>query len=127
MGARPMLRPVVVAVAGGMGLAGTALAAAGAHLDGGALTRLAAEFLLIHAAALLGLAVLAGGSGWAGRLYGVSACLLGAATIVFSTDLALAGLLNWRPFAPAAPLGGTGLLVGWLGVVAGAIADWREP
>lgn len=125
MAARPTLRPIIVAVAGCMGLAGTALAAADAHLGGGTLTRLAAEFLLIHAAAMLGLAALAGGGGRGALWFLLSAGLLGAATTIFSADLALAGWFDWHPFPPAAPLGGMGLVLGWFGVVTAAVMEWR--
>lgn len=51
---------LLIVLAGLSGLAGVALSAAGAHATGGSNLEIAGRFLLIHAAALVGLAALAG-------------------------------------------------------------------
>ena len=103
-----------VACAGLLGAAGVMVGAAGTHHDGGELTRIASEFLLIHAA------VIAAGSAVAMILPRPSALwvavlgLLTVGTVLFSGELAIAGLIDWRPVPLAAPAGGLCLIAGWL-------------
>lgn len=104
---------VLVAIAGLMGSAGVVIAAAGAHLGGGDMARTAADFLLIHAALLLAASAwVRVGAGGSGVL--IAALVLAASTCVFSADLALAALGGERPLPLAAPVGGFGMIVGWL-------------
>ena len=104
-----------------MGAAGVALAAAAAHREGDSgLARTAAQFLILHAAALLGLAALLSqfvGNGL-GRALLVCSIGLGCATILFSGDLAARALAGGRLFPMAAPIGGTGMILFWLGLAA---------
>ena len=116
---------VLVIAAGLLGAAGVGLAAASAHHGGGDITAIGATFALLHAAAILAL------TGVAAVRPGLAAGLLVAAgamtfgTALFSGDLALAGLADWRPWPQAAPIGGTVLIAAWLAVgvtgIAGAI------
>jgi uncharacterized membrane protein YgdD (TMEM256/DUF423 family) len=115
-----------MAIAGLMGLSGILIAAAGAHLGGGDLARLSADFLLIHAAVILALCGPSDGRTLASRLFLGSAGLVAAGTCLFSADLALAGLADRHPFAAAAPIGGLCLALGWFGIVVAALVKWRS-
>jgi uncharacterized membrane protein YgdD (TMEM256/DUF423 family) len=117
-----MTRPfLLAALACLMGAAGVILAAAAAHGEGdGGLARTAAQFLILHAAALLGVAALL--PQIAGerlrRVLLVCSFGLGGAAILFSGDLAARALAGGRLFPFAAPIGGTGLILFWLALAA---------
>jgi uncharacterized membrane protein YgdD (TMEM256/DUF423 family) len=113
------------AIAAVMGAAGVALAAAAAHGGGGSLAETGALFLIIHAAALLGLigAVNSAAPEKAGRAILVGGFGLAAAASLFSADLASRGLAGDRLFPFAAPVGGTGMIFSWLFIA--AIFAWR--
>jgi len=109
-----MLRPLV-ALAGLMGAAGVALAAASAHgADAGRLAS-ASAMLLFHATAILAAVALIergllhGGIGLAAAF----GFVIGAA--LFAGDLTL------RLFPYAAPTGGTLMILSWLAVTAAAV------
>ena len=105
-----------------MGAAGVMIAAAGAHGGGGDLSRTAAEFLLIHAGVVVAVTAAARSvfhaGGW---IVLVAASVLAAGTIAFSADLAILALLTARPFPAAAPIGGLGMVAGWLLIGVGAL------
>lgn len=104
---------VLVVIAGMMGLAGVMTAAAGTHLAAGDTARIAADFLLIHAAVILA-ASNSVQAGWSGTAMLMAASVLALGASVFGADLALASLGGIRPFPLAAPLGGFGMIAGWL-------------
>jgi uncharacterized membrane protein YgdD (TMEM256/DUF423 family) len=101
------------AIAGLFGAAGVALAAAGAHLAGGAVVTTAADFLLFHAGALVALSLAAGLLPRSGLLC-VAASAIALGTTLFSGDLAIRGLAGATPVRLAAPTGGMLLIAGWL-------------
>ncbi len=103
---------VLAAVAGLYGAAGVVLAAVGAHAGAGPNVTTAADFLLFHAAALVGATAHAGPRGGRGVLLAASAWALGA--FLFSGELALHALAGVSPLPLAAPTGGVVLIVGWL-------------
>src|SRR3954463_12217792 len=118
---------LLIALAGLSGLAGVALSAAGAHATGGSNLETAGRFLLIHAAALVGLAALAAtglvhpgvarAGGWA-ILVGGGGIPVGVA--LFAGDL---GMRVWRGaalFPMAAPAGGILLMIGWAAIALSA-------
>lgn len=111
-------RPLLAA-AGLCGALGVMLAAAGSHRADGNLST-AGNFLLFHAPALIGLSLLAGR-----RLAKIAGWVLIAALVLFAGDLTSLSLLGHSAFPLAAPLGGVGLIVGWLLVAATAFA--RDP
>ncbi|UPK35269.1 DUF423 domain-containing protein [Bradyrhizobium sp. 186] len=115
-----MLRPLV-ALAGLMGAAGVALAAASAH--GGDASRLASAsaMLLFHATAILAAVALIergllhGGIGLAaGFGFAIAAAL-------FAGDLTLRQYAGHALFPYAAPTGGTLMILSWLAVTAAAV------
>jgi uncharacterized membrane protein YgdD (TMEM256/DUF423 family) len=100
-------------LAGLMGAAGVALAAAGAH-GGWPRAASASQFLLLHAAAVLALLAL-GRQGALRPLAGRLAVLaLLAGTLLFAGDL-VSRDMGWRlPAAFIAPAGGFLMIGGWL-------------
>jgi uncharacterized membrane protein YgdD (TMEM256/DUF423 family) len=101
---------VVAALCGG---GGVALSAAAAHAAGGANLDTAARFLMIHAAAVIGVVALCATGlvhPTAGRV-AAWAILLGVA--LFAGDLSMRALRSAALFPMAAPAGGVVLMVGW--------------
>lgn len=117
-----MSLPILIAFAGVMGAAGILLAAAGAHMAPGAELDSAAYMLLLHAAAVLGVAALTQqGLLWRPvALVVLTGFVLGA--VLFSGDIALRAFAAHRLFPYAAPSGGFILIASWLGLIAAAIA-----
>jgi uncharacterized membrane protein YgdD (TMEM256/DUF423 family) len=115
---------VLVALAGLAGLAGIALSAAAAHGPGGPNLDAAARFLLVHAAALLGLAALSGGI-LSPRLAMLAGLVMVAGLTLFCGDLVRRAYAGAGLFPMAAPAGGFVLMAGWLLVVVAAIVGHR--
>lgn len=112
---------LVLAAAGLIGAAGVVSAAAASHGGEGRNLASIAAICLAHGPALLALA-LAG----RGRLLRAAAVLLSVGTIVFVADL---GIREWQGhglFPGAAPIGGVGMIAGWIAVAAASIF-WRRP
>jgi uncharacterized membrane protein YgdD (TMEM256/DUF423 family) len=114
-----------VGFAGLLGAAGVALAAVAAHRVADPSLTTAALFLILHAAAVIGLTALAGGAPWpTGFLASASLMLLAVA--LFSGDVTARVLLEGRLFPMAAPLGGSLLILAWLGAgLTGIVAALR--
>ena len=111
----------LAALASLMGAGGVALSAAAAHGGGdGGLVRTAALFLILHAAALLGLAALIPQVARKGAARALLVCGFGlaCAAILFSSDLAARSFAGGRLFPFAAPIGGTGMIAFWLALAA---------
>ena len=112
---------IPLALAGLMGAAGIALAAASAHAAPGAGLDSAASMLLFHAVAVLGGVALMQ-QGVLNRplmLLVLAAWIVGAT--LFSGDIALRAFSGHRLFPLAAPSGGIILIVAWLGLIAAAV------
>ncbi|KAA2238314.1 DUF423 domain-containing protein [Salinarimonas soli] len=103
----------LTALAGVAGVLGVALSARAAHAEGGGSLDVAARFLLIHAAALLGLAALIGGGALHPRLGRIAAWVLVAGLALFCGDLSMRVFRGVALFPFAAPAGGIGLMAGW--------------
>ena len=108
-------RAALALFAGLMGASGVGLAAAGAHRGGGEDVRIASDFLLIHAVAILGAVAMSQAARRPGTWI-VASAVLGMGSVAFSGDLALIGLASLRPLPMAAPIGGVGLMAGWLAI-----------
>jgi len=113
-----MYRPFL-ALAGLLGAAGVATAAAANH-GGDPNLAIAANFLLFHAPALIGLSLVP-----RSRLVTLAGYVLVAGLAVFCGDLAVRSLTGNALFPMAAPTGGGGLILGWLLVVASALFTRR--
>ncbi|WP_439652194.1 DUF423 domain-containing protein [Neorhizobium galegae] len=115
-------RPLILFVSGLMGAAGVALAAAASHGGDTVFLGSASTMCLAHAPVLLGL--------YLGYRYfrtaTLAALVLGLGSIIFAGDLVSRHYLGDRLFPLAAPVGGTGMMLGWLIVAAGAFFRVRE-
>ena len=140
-------RALVVA-AGLFGAAGVGAVAAASHMTaaghgtaagqpGNELLRTAALFLMLHAAALVGVAGIAWRAAdpwpaatarpaavpWPGRVFGLIGLAMAAGVLLFAGDLASRALLGGRLFPGAAPIGGSLLIASWLSLaLAGLLA-----
>lgn len=112
-------RPLLV-IAGLCGVVGVAAAAYASHASEPNLA-IAAQFLLLHAAALLALSILA-----TQRLLLVAALVLALGLVLFAGDLAMRDLVGTALFPFAAPLGGGGLIAGWTLVAVAALFKPRR-
>ena len=118
----PISSRSLASIAALMGAAGVGVAAAAAHSGGAEFGRTAAEFLILHAAALLGVSALSIHQPrlvWGGAALALGACL-------FSGDLAARAFLGNRLFPMAAPTGGSLMILSWL-ALAGLLAFARRP
>jgi uncharacterized membrane protein YgdD (TMEM256/DUF423 family) len=109
-----MTFPLLIMLAGLMGAAGVALAAAAAHAAPGAGLDSAGYMLLFHAAVVVGAAI-AAGQGLVSRPLGILAAaglIVGAS--LFAGDIALRAFAGHRLFPMAAPTGGIVLIASWL-------------
>ncbi|MFN7010629.1 MAG: DUF423 domain-containing protein [Allorhizobium sp.] len=114
------LRPLVLFLAGLIGAAGVALAAAATHM-GGALLGPASAMCLAHAPAMLALFA-------AHRLLRPATgagLLMGLGTVLFAGDLVLKEFFGAGFFPMAAPTGGILMMLGWL--LAGLGAFMPQP
>jgi uncharacterized membrane protein YgdD (TMEM256/DUF423 family) len=116
---------ILAVLAGLFGAAGVGAAAAAAHITGGATLHTAADFLLFHAAALLGIVALVRAMPHRGLL--VAGSLIGLGTVLFSGDLALRALAGVRLIPMAAPTGGMALIAGWIVTAIAAPLSLRAP
>jgi len=108
-------------LAGLMGAAGVALAAASAHQPDASRLASASSMLLFHASAVIGAALLTG-HGIAQRPLGLTATFgFVAGAALFAGDLAMRQYAGHGLFTMAAPTGGTLLILSWL-VLAAATA-----
>ncbi|HVB89001.1 MAG TPA: DUF423 domain-containing protein [Beijerinckiaceae bacterium] len=110
----------LLCAAGLFGAAGVGAAALAAHGKGGPDLAIAAQFFMVHAAAVCAL-VRPGRR--ADRAFLAAASLLSLGTVLFCGDLSSFALLGSRLFPMAAPTGGLTLIAGWLAVAAAAVFD----
>lgn len=111
-------RPHLV-LAGLAGAAGVALAARGSH-GGDANLTIAANFLLLHASALIGISLLG-----RNRASLAAGWVLAVGLVLFCGDLVMRATMGTPLFPMAAPAGGFALIAGWLLVVVAGLV--RRP
>ena len=104
----------IAALAGAAGVAAAASATHGGKAD----LAIAANYLLLHAPALLGIALIP--ANWVATIAG---WVLLAALALFAGDLAMRDVAGTPLFAYAAPIGGVGLIAGWLIL---ALSPWTR-
>lgn len=112
----------LVAVAGIVGAAGVALAAAGSHVAGAERLATAGALAMAQAPALLALGLHGRESG---RLLAIGAFMIAAGVIVFSGALTYHDLSGSAALASVAPIGGTAMILGWLGIAVAALSKRR--
>lgn len=92
------------------GAAGVMLAAAASHGPDQRLLGSAAQMALAHAPVLVALGLY----GLRGRVWSLAAGLMAAGVIVFAGDLLYRHFLGQGAFPMAAPIGGAGMIGGWV-------------
>ncbi len=109
-----------LAIAGLFGATGVGLWAASTH-SGATSAIIAAQMLLIHAAAIAGLTACRKGGLMHDTVarHALSGLILGLA--LFSGDLALRGLAGAKLFPMASPIGGMIMMVSWVALSASAV------
>ena len=107
---------LVLLAAGVFGAIGVLAAAASSHSGSERNLAAIATIALSHGPALLALA-LAG----RGRVLEIAAALLAVGTAIFIGDLGMREWLGHGLFPGAAPLGGVGMIGGWLAIVVAAL------
>jgi uncharacterized membrane protein YgdD (TMEM256/DUF423 family) len=111
-----------------MGASGVVLAALSTHAEGGELGRMGAMFLLLHAAALVGIASHVRTADWrTARALLVVAAALALGTLLFAGDLTARAFAGGRLFPMAAPGGGTLMILSWIALaIVFAVGAMRE-
>ncbi len=118
-----MTATVLIVLAGLMGAAGIALAAAGAHAAPGAGLDSAGNMLLFHAAAVIAAAAALQAGLMLRPLGLIAAFALVLGAVLFSGDIALRAFAGHRLFPMAAPTGGMVLIAGWLLISIAALGN----
>jgi uncharacterized membrane protein YgdD (TMEM256/DUF423 family) len=121
-----LLRLLVV-LAGAMGAAGVALAAAAAHQPDAVRLASASSMLLFHAPAVLAAILLAERGVIHMRLGLAAAVGFVIAAALFAGDLTLRQYAGHSLFPMAAPAGGTLLILSWLMLAGAAVWPQRAP
>ncbi|WP_375451914.1 DUF423 domain-containing protein [uncultured Devosia sp.] len=116
----PGFERITIALAGVLGGGGVMAAAGAAHGGAGSNLGSIAMVCLAHGPALLALGL----AGPRGRLFAAAAILLGLGTLVFAGDLLARQYLGRAAFPLAAPLGGMGMIAGWIAVIAAGL--WSQ-
>lgn len=117
----------LAAVAGLFGAIGVATAAIAAHRVAEPNLGIASNFLMLHAAALLGAAAAATALGL-GRLVIVPAWGIALGAALFCGDLLVRVAFGASPLPMTAPVGGTLLIASWLALgIGAAVGACRKP
>ena len=113
----PVLARLTIVVAGILGGGGVMAAAAASHGGDGTNLGPIAMVCLAHGPALFALGL----SSLRGRLFDAAAILLALGTLAFAGDLLARQYLGHAAFPVAAPIGGAGMIGGWLAVIVGGL------
>jgi len=121
----PRVLRILIIMAAIMGGDGVILAAVSAHQADATRLGSASAMLLFHATAVLGTVALLERSLIHNRIGIVAAWGFVVAAALFATDLTLRQYSGYSPFPFAAPVGGTLLILSWLGIA--VAAAWPRP
>ena len=108
---------ITLMAAGVIGAGGVMAAAGASHGGDGANLGPIAMVCLAHGPALLALGL----SSWRGRWLGAAAALLAVGTLVFAGDLLVRQYFGHAAFPLAAPIGGVGMIGGWIAAFIGGL------
>lgn len=114
------MKAVLLVLAGLMGAAGITVAALGAHVYVGAGFDAAGNILLFHAAAVLGTVAIIDRGLLTYSIGLLSAAGLVLGSLLFAGDVVLPVYAGFGLFPSAAPIGGTLLIVSWVGLAVAA-------
>lgn len=109
---------LTIVAAGLIGAGGVMAAAAASHGGDGSNLGPIAMVCLAHGPALLALGL----SSLHGRWFRAAAALLALGTLVFAGDLLTRQYLGHGAVPLAAPIGGVGMIGGWIAVIVGGLA-----
>ncbi|WP_248307055.1 MULTISPECIES: DUF423 domain-containing protein [unclassified Devosia] len=112
-----VLARLLLAGAGVVGAIGVAAAAGASHAGGSRNIEAIAAVCLAHGPALLAL-----GLAGRGRILGAAGALLAMGTGLFVLDLGVREWLGQGAFPGAAPMGGMGMIGGWVAISLAALA-----
>lgn len=112
---------LLIALAALAGFLGVLLSAMGRHWASAQYLTTVAQFLLMHAPALLALAALTGAGLVQDRVAAAAGLALALGLALFCGDLAARDFLQRPLFPMAAPAGGLVLMLGWLLILAAAL------
>jgi len=115
----PVLARLTIVAAGILGGGGVMAAAGASHGGDGSNLGPIAMVCLAHGPALLALGL----SSLRGRIFDSAAILLGLGTLVFAGDLLTRQYLEHAAFPMAAPIGGIGMIGGWIAVIVGGVTS----
>jgi uncharacterized membrane protein YgdD (TMEM256/DUF423 family) len=87
---------------------------------------MAANFLIMHAAAVVAVTAMAVRSAAAAPWWRGMAATLLAGVALFSGDIAMRKLAGYGLLPMAAPAGGILMIAGWIGIAVAATVDWRR-
>lgn len=110
-------------LAGLVGAGGVVDAALATHVTGGGPLASAAEVMMIHAAAVVGLVAFRRGDPTAPTAVGKIALAMGLGAAIFGLDLTLLAFAGVHLFPYAAPIGGTLLILSWLALAVLVVVD----
>ena len=110
---------LTIMAAGIIGAGGVMAAAAASHGGDGSNLGPIAMVCLAHGPALLALGL----SSLRGRWFTAAAALLALGTLVFAGDLLARQYLGYGVLPLAAPIGGLGMIGGWIAVVVGGLLN----
>lgn len=116
------LVPVLILLAGLMGLSGVLLAAAATHATGDALLGPASAMCLAHAPAILALVAARG----VVRTALPAGFVMAFGAALFAGDLAMKQFMGASLFPMAAPIGGTAMMLGWIVAAVGGFIPARK-
>lgn len=123
-------RFLIVSVAGLIGAAGVVLGAVAAHRVQDPSLATAAQMLLFHAAAAVAVAAhlrpIHHRPVRGHRVWLAAAALMLSGSALFAGDITMRVLVGARLFPMAAPLGGSTMIAGWLGLAVAAIVSLRS-
>lgn len=101
-------------LAGLLGAGGVTDAALAAHVTSGGPLASAAEIMMVHAAAIVGLVAFRRGDATAPRAVGKIALAMGLGAAIFGLDITLLSFTGAHLFPLAAPIGGAVMIGSWL-------------
>lgn len=113
----------LLVVAGLAGMLGVAMAAAGAHVPGGERLGTAGNMAMAQAPALLALGFFVPATA---LLMSISAWAIAIGLVLFAGALAFHTLTGSPTLAFLAPIGGTTMMLGWLGIAIAALVQKRR-
>lgn len=116
----------IAAAAGYLGAAGVALSALASHKFSSPQLVTAANFMVMHAVAVLAISSWSIRSQTAPGWWRAGARLLLLGTALFAGDIAAREIGSFSLFPMAAPIGGSAMILGWAVTAMAALVEWKR-